>query len=104
MSGNLKTFRVALIVLFMCIMGSASAQTVKGTVKDATGEAIIGATVQEKGGKGGAVTDLDGNFSINLTGNGQLTISYVGMKTQTVDAKGKSVINVVLEDLFARKT
>ncbi len=79
-------------------MGSASAQTVKGTVKDATGEAIIGATVQEKGGKGGAVTDLDGNFSINLTGNGQLTISYVGMKTQTVDAKGKSVINVVLED------
>ena len=98
MSGNLKTFRVALIVLFMCIMGSASAQTVKGTVKDATGEAIIGATVQEKGGKGGAVTDLDGNFSINLTGDGQLTISYVGMKTQTVDAKGKSVINVVLED------
>ena len=98
MSGNLKTFRVALIVLFMCIMGSASAQTVKGTVKDATGEAIIGATVQEKGGKGGAVTDLDGNFSINLTGDGQLTISYVGMKTQTVNAKGKSEINVVLED------
>ena len=79
-------------------MGSASAQTVKGTVKDATGEAIIGATVQEKGGKGGAVTDLDGNFSINLTGDGQLTISYVGMKTQTVNAKGKSEINVVLED------
>ncbi len=98
MSGNLKTFRVALIALFMCIVGSASAQTVKGTVKDATGEAIIGATVQEKGGTGGAVTDLDGHFSINLTGSGQLTISYVGMKTQTVDAKGKSVINVVLED------
>ena len=82
----------------MCIVGSASAQTVKGTVKDATGEAVIGATVQEKGTKGGTVTDLDGNFSINLTGNGQLTISYVGMKTQTVDAKGKSVVNVVLED------
>ncbi|MBQ6202674.1 MAG: TonB-dependent receptor [Prevotella sp.] len=98
MSGNLKTFRIALIAMFMCIMGSASAQTVKGTVKDATGEAIIGATVQEKGTKGGAVTDLDGNFSINLTGNGQLTVSYVGMKTQTVDAKGKSVVNIVLED------
>ena len=98
MSGNLKTFRIALIAIFMLIVGSASAQTVKGTVKDATGEAVIGATVQEKGAKGGAVTDLDGNFSINLTGNGQLTISYVGMKTQTVDAKGKSVINVVLED------
>ena len=98
MSGNLKTFRIALIAIFMFIVGSASAQTVKGTVKDATGEAVIGATVQEKGTKGGAVTDLDGNFSINLTGNGQLTISYVGMKTQTVDAKGKSEINVVLED------
>ena len=98
MSGILKTFRIALIAIFMCIVGSASAQTVKGTVKDATGEAVIGATVQEKGTKGGTVTDLDGNFSINLTGNGQLTISYVGMKTQTVDAKGKSVVNVVLED------
>ena len=98
MSGNLKTFRVALIAIFMCIVGSASAQTVKGTVKDATGEAVIGATVQEKGGKGGTVTDLDGNFSIDLTGSGQLTISYVGMKTQTVDAKGKSSINIVLQD------
>lgn len=75
-----------------------SAQTVKGTVKDASGEPVIGATVQEQGTKNVAVTDLDGNFSIKLSGGQQLQFSYIGMKTQTVDAKGKSVVNVTLED------
>ena len=49
MSGNLKTFRIALMLLFAIIGGGmASAQTVSGNVKDTTGEPIIGATVQEK--------------------------------------------------------
>ncbi len=89
MSGNLKTFRIALVMFFMG-GGIVSAQTIKGNVKDSTGEPIIGATVQEKGGQGGAVTDLDGNFSLNLTASKQLTISYVGMKTKVVNAAGKN--------------
>ena len=52
MSGNLKTFRIALVMFFILIGGGiVSAQTIKGNVKDSTGEPIIGATVQEKGGK-----------------------------------------------------
>ena len=99
MSGNLKTFRIALLVLFILIGGGTTlAQTIKGNVKDSSGEAVIGATVQEKGGKGGAVTDLDGNFSINLSGSKQIVVSYVGMKTQTVNVAGKSSVNIVLED------
>ena len=99
MSGNLKTFRIALVMFFILIGGGiVSAQTIKGNVKDSTGEPIIGATVQEKGGQGGAVTDLDGNFSLNLTASKQLTISYVGMKTKVVNAAGKSSLNIVLED------
>ena len=99
MSGNLKTFRIALVMFFILIGGSiVSAQTIKGNVKDSTGEPIIGATVQEKGGQGGAVTDLDGNFTLNLTGSKHLVISYIGMKTKTVNAAGKTTINVVLED------
>ena len=98
MSGNFKVFRLALMVLFTFFVGSLSAQTVKGTVKDANGEPVIGATVQEQGTKNVAVTDLDGNFSIKLSGNNQLQFSYIGMKTKTVDAKGKSVLNVSLED------
>ena len=99
MSGNIKTFRLALLVLFTLICGSLSAQTIKGNVKDSNGEPVIGATVLEKGTKNNAtVTDIDGNFSIKLTGNNPLQISYIGMKTKTVETAGKSTINVKLED------
>lgn len=99
MSGNLKTFRLALLVLFTLFVGSLSAQTIKGNVKDSNGEPVIGATVLEKGTKNNAtVTDINGNFSIKLTGNNPLQISYIGMKTKTVETAGKSTINVKLED------
>ena len=98
MSGNLKTFRIALAVLFTFIVGSLSAQTVKGNVKDSSGEPVIGATVQEKGTKNAVATDLDGNFSISLTSGKQLQISYIGMKTKSVNVAGKTSINVTLED------
>lgn len=68
-------------------------------MKDSNGEPVIGATVLEKGTKNNAtVTDIDGNFSIKLTGNNPLQISYIGMKTKTVETAGKSTINVKLED------
>ncbi len=99
MSGKLKTFRLALAALFAMFAFSVSAQTIKGNVKDANGEPVIGATVLEQGTKNNAtVTDLDGNFSIKLTGNNPLQISYIGMKTQVVETAGKSTVNVTLED------
>lgn len=98
MSGKLRTFRFVLIFLFTLIAGTISAQTVKGNVKDSGGEPIIGATIQEKGTQNMAVTDLDGNFSIKMSGKKQLQISYIGMKTATVNAAGKSTVNVVMED------
>lgn len=98
MLNDLKTLRLLLLALSIITVGSLSAQTVKGTVKDQAGEPAIGATVQEQGTKNVAVTDLDGNFSINLTSGNPLQISYIGMKTLTVGTKGKSVINVTLED------
>jgi len=54
----------------------------------------------EQGMQGnGVVTDLDGNFTLNLKGNGKkITVSYIGMKTQTIDAAGKSMLHVTLED------
>ena len=98
MFGNLKSFRLGLIALLLFIVGSVSAQSLKGNVKDSNGEPIIGATIQEKGAKNMAVTDLDGNFSINLSGGKQITVSYIGMKTATVNVSGKSSVNVVMED------
>ena len=55
----------------------------KGTVKDASGEPIIGATIRIDGKTGGTVTDLDGNFVLNNLAKGaKLTITYVGYKAQ----------------------
>ena len=98
MSGNLKTFRLALVALFTLIVGSLSAQTIKGNVKDSNGEAVIGATVLEKGTKNAVVTDIDGNFSIKLSSGNELQFSYIGMKPQTVNITGKSTVNIVMED------
>ena len=98
MSGNLKLFRIALLVLFTFVVGGLSAQTIKGHVKDTTGEPVIGATVTEKGTKNITVTDLDGNFSLKLTGKNPLQISYIGMKTKTVNVSGKTSVDIVMED------
>jgi len=80
------------------MVGSVSAQTVKVTVTDETGEPVIGASVLEQGSQNGGITDIDGIFNITLKGSKQIVISYIGMKTQTVDGKGKTAIDVVLKD------
>lgn len=71
----------------------------KGTVKDKTGETVIGASVVQKGNTGnGTITDIDGNFTLSVPANSTLVISYVGMKTQEIALKGQTKINVVLDD------
>ena len=68
--------------------------TVKGVVKDANGEAIIGASVIEKGNaKNGTVTDIDGNYTLKVKRGATLTISYIGYISQ--ETKGG---NVILEE------
>lgn len=68
--------------------------TVKGVVKDANGEAIIGASVIEKGNaKNGTVTDIDGNYTLKVKRGATLTISYIGYISQ--ETKGG---NIILEE------
>ena len=71
--------------------GSVTQQgvTVKGVVKDAKGEPIIGATITEKGTKNATVTDFDGNYSLNVSSrNAVLVVSYIGFVAQEVKAGG----------------
>lgn len=100
MSGNTNKLKFALIAMLMFFAASVSAQTIKGTVIDNTGEPIIGASVfEDKVANNGAVTDIDGNFTLELKGNSKkIKVSYIGMKTQTIDVAGKSSVNVTLED------
>lgn len=71
-------------------------QTVKGTVKDANGEPIIGASVKVKGSTGGTVTDIDGNFTLDVPAGAELEISSIGYLKQVVKAKAN--VAIVLKD------
>ena len=71
-------------------------QTVKGTVKDANGEPIIGASVKVKGSTGGTVTDIDGNFTLDAPAGAELEISSIGYLKQVV--KAKATVAIVLKD------
>ena len=71
---------------------------VKGVVNDAMGP-VIGASVVEKGNTGnGTITDIDGNFSLNVPSNSTLVISFVGYKTQELAVAGKTFFNIDLKE------
>lgn len=75
------------------------AVTVKGSVKDAAGEAIIGASVVVEGTTNGLITDVDGHFSIQASVGQNLVISYIGYETQVMKiARANQQINVVLKE------
>ena len=71
---------------------------VKGKVVDKGGEAVIGANILVKGTSTGAVTDLDGNYTLSVSPNATLVFSYIGMKSQTVAVNNRKQIDVTLED------
>ena len=95
--------KVALVAIMLAIQamlgigaGVLNAQTVKGTViSGSDNEPLIGASVMVQGTKNGAVTDLDGNFTISAKNGQTLEVSYLGFITQKVKVTG-SVINVTL--------
>ena len=91
--------RLMLVSLFAVFAMAVQAQTtISGNVKDGTGEGVIGATVAEQGNtKNATVTDLDGNFTLKVKGN-HIVVSYIGMKSKTVNVAGKKNVSVVLED------
>lgn len=93
-------FKMILAMLFL-FLGTAMAQTsVTGTVVSGDdGEPIIGASVRVVGAQGGAVTDVNGKFSLTLPdGRRQLRVSSVGMATQDVTVRGNSVRVVLSSD------
>lgn len=74
------------------------AKKITGKVVDATGEPIIGASVLVKGSGTGAVTDIDGKFSVNAPIGSILEISFVGYKTSTAKVTNASSYAVTLQD------
>ena len=90
--------KVLSLILGLFLSVSAFAQiTVKGQVKDSQGDGIIGANVSEVGTTNGTITDFDGNFVLNCKKGAQLTISFVGYVSQTLQATNNMVV-VLQED------
>ena len=79
--------RLLLVVLFSMVASFAFAQnkSVSGSVVDAKGEAIIGASVLVKGTSNGTISDMEGNFSLkNVPNNATLQVSFIGYVAQTI--------------------
>lgn len=76
----------------------AQTREVKGTVLDSSGQPIIGASVIDNGTQNGAITDLDGNFSINVETGTELTVSSIGYKDFTIKVTEQSEYKVTMED------
>ena len=93
-----KAWIVAVMVLCFSFPALAQTITVTGTVTDATGEPLIGASVIAKGTSVGAATDFDGNYSLSVDPKATLIVSYVGYDTQEISVDGRTNINVVLKE------
>jgi TonB-linked SusC/RagA family outer membrane protein len=72
--------------------------TVNGTVTDQSGETVIGAAVMVVNSSNGAVTDVDGTYSIQVSPNATLEVSCIGYKTQLIPVQGRSRIDIVMVD------
>lgn len=71
---------------------------VKGTVKDAHGEPVIGANVTVVGTSSGSITDMDGNFSVDAAPGAKIKVSFIGYKDQIVTVRKGISLNIVLEE------
>ena len=82
-----------------CCVSAFAQNQVTGHVADATGEPIIGANVTVKGTTVGTITDIDGNFTLEVgSTDGTLVVSFIGYKSAEAAIKGKSPINVILQE------
>lgn len=99
---NLKRLaRRALATLtlsMLCVVALAQTRQITGTVIDGTGESVIGANVLEVGTANGVITDIDGNFTMQVQPHAKIQISFIGYITQTITVGNQTNIKVTLAD------
>lgn len=83
----------------LTVDGLTQSGGVKGVVVDETGEPVIGATIKVKGStNAGAITDIDGNFTLNNVNSGTIVVTYIGYKTKEVPFKTGQTIKITIEE------
>jgi TonB-linked SusC/RagA family outer membrane protein len=96
-AGIIKGLLIPLLTICLVMPVAAQQLSVSGTVKNTSGEALVGVSIVVKGTGNGTISDINGKYSINANRNSTLEFSYVGHKTLTATAN-QTVINVVLEE------
>ena len=89
---------MALFLLCLFPLGALAQSLIKGTVKDVSGDPIIGASVKVQGAKGGTITDFDGNFSLQADNNATLVITYIGYTSETIKVNGRNNLSITLKE------
>ena len=89
---------LSMLTLLMPLGLLAQDIKVQGIVKDETGETVIGASVMQKGTTNGAVTDIDGNFSLTVPSKATLLVSYIGFTTQEIAVDGRTQLEITLKE------
>lgn len=87
-----------IIVTPVAAAASAQPKKVTGKVVDANGEPVIGATIKEQGTANGTITDFDGNFTLDVADNAMLEVSYIGYKSQELQAVAGKTLSVTLRE------
>ncbi len=98
---SMKSFKSLFVLLFflLCAFTAVAQKTVKGTVSDVAGEPLIGVNVVVKGTTTGTITDVDGNYSLEVPGNNAvLLFSYIGYSSVEVAVGEQTVINQTLSE------
>lgn len=104
--------KLSLLLSCTCIWNGMASETINegntisqqekrqitGVINDPQGEPIIGANIVEKGTTNGVVTDANGKFTLSVSGNAVLQISYVGYTRQEIEVKGKNNFSIVLRE------
>lgn len=96
---NLKR-SIGLLSLLLMIPVWVCAQniTVKGTVKDTSGESMPGVNVLQVGTTNGIITDINGQYQMSVPSNAKLTFSFIGYVTQIVQVAGKTTLDIILKE------
>lgn len=88
----------SLLSSMLCLTVFAQAHPISGTVTDKTGEPIIGANVLEIGTTNGVITDIDGNFKMNVQPNAKIQVSFIGYITQTIAVSNQNQFKIALSE------
>ena len=92
----LRRFVLLVAASFVCLMSFAQQLQISGTVVDEEGVPVIGASIAVDGGKTGAISDIDGNFSMEVSGSSVLTVSCIGFETREIPVAGNSTFHITL--------